>query len=65
MRYVIDLQRTADNRIEGVLRCEGEPQPVAFSGWMELLTLIEPPPLDAAVERAPDIREGWPLPGCA
>ena len=41
-RYVIDLERTADDHVEGVLRRDGLSEPVPFSGWIELLSLLEP-----------------------
>jgi hypothetical protein len=41
-RYIIDLERTADNHVEGVLRRDGLSEPVPFSGWIELLSLLEP-----------------------
>jgi hypothetical protein len=63
VRYVIDLRRTADNRVEGVLRREGTTQPVPFSGWIELATLLEPPPLDPAGEPQAADEEDWRLPG--
>jgi hypothetical protein len=63
VRYVIDLRRTADNRVEGVLRREGTTQPVPFSGWIELATLLEPPPLDPAGEPRAAAEEDWRLPG--
>ena len=43
-RYIIDLEQTPDDRVEGMLRREGAPEPVPFSGWTELLSLLEPPP---------------------
>ncbi len=63
MRYVIDLQRTADNRVEGLLRRGDGLHAIPFDGWMELLSLLEPPPLDAAAEPLPADREEWSLPG--
>ena len=47
-RYIIDLEQTPDDRVEGTLHREGEPEPVPFSGWTELLSLLEPPPRVAA-----------------
>lgn len=43
MRYVIELRRTADDRVEGVVLPEGEEVASPFSGWLELLSLLEPP----------------------
>jgi len=48
MRYVIELTRTPDDRVEGVVQRDGLTHPVGFSGWMELFSLLEPPPLDHA-----------------
>jgi hypothetical protein len=42
-RYLIDLERTADDRIVGVIRRDGLPEPQPFSGWIELLSLMQPP----------------------
>lgn len=43
-RYIIELEQTPDERVEGTLRRDGELEPVPFSGWTELLSLLEPPP---------------------
>jgi hypothetical protein len=43
-RYIIELEQTPDDRVEGTLHCDGLPGPVPFSGWTELLSLLEPPP---------------------
>lgn len=43
-RYIIELEQTPDDRVEGTLRRDGLPDPVPFSGWTELLSLLEPPP---------------------
>jgi hypothetical protein len=43
MRYLIDVRRTPDDRVEGVVLPEGGEVGSTFSGWMELLSLIEPP----------------------
>ena len=43
MRYVIELERTADDHVEGVLRRDGMSESLPFSGWLELLSLLEPP----------------------
>jgi hypothetical protein len=42
MRYVIELRRTADDRVEGVVLPEGGEVGSPFSGWLELLSLLEP-----------------------
>jgi len=57
VRYVLELWRTDDDRVEGVLTREGASQPTPFSGWTELFSLLEPPPLDAADERHPTWEE--------
>ena len=46
MRYVIELRRAPgdEDRVEGFLLVEGAPTPAPFSGWMELLCLLQPPP---------------------
>jgi hypothetical protein len=43
MRYVIELRRTPDDRVEGVVLTEGHEVGAPFSGWLELLSLLEPP----------------------
>jgi hypothetical protein len=43
MRYLIDVRRTPDDRVEGVVLPEGGEVGSTFSGWMELLSLLEPP----------------------
>jgi hypothetical protein len=42
-RYIIELERTADDHVEGVLLRDGLSEPVPFSGWIELLSLLDPP----------------------
>jgi hypothetical protein len=44
-RYIIELERTADDHVEGVLRQDALSEPVPFSGWIELLSLLDPQPL--------------------
>jgi hypothetical protein len=48
-RYIIELERTADDRIVGVLRRDGLSEPLSFSGWIELLSLMQPPLLAESV----------------
>jgi hypothetical protein len=48
MRYVIELTRTRDDRVEGVVIRDGLGHAVGFSGWSELMSLLEPPPLGTA-----------------
>jgi hypothetical protein len=43
MRFLIDVRRTPDDRVEGVVLPEGGEVGSTFSGWMELLSLLEPP----------------------
>lgn len=46
-RYIVELERTADDHVEGVVRRDGTTEAVPFSGWLELLSLMEPPSLAA------------------
>lgn len=39
-RYLLDIGRDDDDRVAGMLARAGE-TPVAFSGWLELLRLLE------------------------
>ncbi|TMD09934.1 MAG: hypothetical protein E6J03_01045 [Chloroflexi bacterium] len=43
MRFLIDVRWTPEDRVEGVVVPEGGEVGSAFSGWMELLSLLEPP----------------------
>lgn len=43
MRFMIDVRWTPDDRVEGVVVPEGRESGSAFSGWMELISLLEPP----------------------
>jgi hypothetical protein len=52
-RYIVDLERTADDHIEGVVARDGLSEPVPFHGWIELLSLLERP-LPAELEPGPD-----------
>ena len=40
-RFLVELHRTEDGGVEGVLTREETGQPQAFSGWLELLRLLE------------------------
>jgi hypothetical protein len=42
-RYIVELERTEDNRVVGVLHRHGLSEPLPFSGWIELLSLFDPP----------------------
>lgn len=71
MRFQVDVRRTPDDRVEGFVVPEGAEVGLSFSGWMELLSLLEPPRMAAesasgpAGERAGDHgrSRGLPLPG--
>lgn len=71
MRFVVDVRRTPDDRVEGVVVPEGAEIGLSFSGWMELLSLLEPPrragdsASGPAADRAGDHNRsrGLPLPG--
>lgn len=41
VRWVIELRRTEDGHVEGVLTREGADQGEAFSGWLDLLWRLE------------------------
>jgi hypothetical protein len=41
VRWVIQLRRAEDGRVEGVLTQEGADQGEAFSGWVDLLWRLE------------------------
>lgn len=41
VRWVLQLRRTEDGRVEGVLTQEGADQGEAFSGWLDLLWRLE------------------------
>jgi hypothetical protein len=54
VRFIVDLTPVED-RVEGVVDKEGSPDPHPFSGWLELLRLLEAdlvadprPPVDGA-----------------
>jgi hypothetical protein len=42
-RYIIELERTEDDHIEGVVGRDCLSEPVPFHGWIELLSLLERP----------------------
>jgi hypothetical protein len=41
VRFVVDLRRTEDGGVEGVVIPEGSEQGQPFAGWLELLRLLE------------------------
>lgn len=40
VRFIVDLI-PVDHRVEGTVACEGPGEPSPFSGWLELLRLLE------------------------
>jgi len=42
LRYVVDLECSTDDQVEGRVSTETWPAPRAFSGWLHLLELLEP-----------------------
>jgi hypothetical protein len=46
VRYVVEVWRTEDDRVEGCVASEGSTQMEPFSGWIGLFGLLEPPPLE-------------------
>jgi hypothetical protein len=57
VRYVIELRRTQDDRIEGYLTSDATPEELPFSGWAELLSLLEPPAVGDTLP--PALGEDW------
>jgi len=53
MRYLIELARTDDDRVQGTVSREGVEEAVTFSGWAELLSLLEPESRETATSRWP------------
>ncbi len=41
MFLLLELVPTADGRVEGSVRSAPSDEPLAFSGWLELLRLLE------------------------
>jgi hypothetical protein len=52
VRFVVDLHPVED-RVEGTLASDGRGEPCPFSGWLELLRLLEAHLLPAAVRQPP------------
>jgi hypothetical protein len=46
VRFLIEVLRTEDDRVEGVVTREGGETPVRFSGWLELMHVLEPAAAD-------------------
>lgn len=41
MRFVVDLRRTEDGGVGGIVTPEGSEEGQPFAGWLELLRLLE------------------------
>ena len=41
MHFLIEVDLQARPRLEGSVRWEGRSEPIAFSGWLELIRLVE------------------------
>jgi hypothetical protein len=41
-RFVVEIRPTADGRVVGTVGRAGTEDVVSFSGWMDLLRLLEP-----------------------
>jgi hypothetical protein len=55
VRFVLELVPTSDGRVEGSVGRDGvEPTTVPFSGWLELLTLLETSVMPASAPTADD-----------
>jgi hypothetical protein len=50
VRFIVEL-RHSDDGVEGEVTPEGATEPQRFSGWLELLQLLEPSPGHGAEER--------------
>jgi hypothetical protein len=46
VRVILDLVRTADNRVAGTVTCD-QAEPASFHGWLELMRLLEAVDADA------------------
>ncbi|GAA2547951.1 hypothetical protein [Pseudonocardia hydrocarbonoxydans] len=46
-RFVVDIRPTPDGRVVGTVGRTGSAEVVPFSGWMDLLRLLEPRTPDA------------------
>ncbi|GGO49271.1 MULTISPECIES: hypothetical protein [Streptomyces] len=56
MRYVIEVYRSHDG-VCGSVASESCASPRPFHGWLELLSLLEPPQPDGAAQDVPPLRE--------
>lgn len=54
MRYIVEVWRTDDDRIEGRLAKEGLAGTTSFCSWVELLGLLQPPPREGAARLPTD-----------
>jgi hypothetical protein len=43
VRFIVELHHTGDG-VDGEVTAEGATESQRFSGWLELLRLLEPPP---------------------
>ncbi len=43
MRFIIDIDNNQADRVEGNVTRESDQIPSSFSGWLELLSLLESP----------------------
>lgn len=59
MRFVIELRRTEDDRVEGYLTSDGTPEERPFSGWAELMSLLEPPMIEVTDAPRAAVGEDW------
>ena len=58
VRFVLELSPTEHGRVEGVLVREGSDEPQRFSGWLDLLRLLEGAAQSAERARAYQRRKG-------
>jgi hypothetical protein len=41
VRVTLDLDTTESDRPSGTLTCDGQVEPLAFDGWLDLMRLLE------------------------
>ncbi|MGH7749377.1 MAG: hypothetical protein ACREQ5_32110 [Candidatus Dormibacteria bacterium] len=46
MRFTVEVHRIDDDRVAGIVMPDGQDRGLAFSGWLELIHLLEPLPVD-------------------